>query len=195
MLIKTINSTPHANKWFIPKSRFLDYERYNYPTIVRKGTTYVVVNAILAIHELGHYIGLKMADKRISEYQVGIPRVISYTTKDGERFSWGPFPFLGFVLPADHSYFLSSKEKQFSPSEKKQAIQALALGPCAALVASFLPCMAASKFCLYKSSRLPFGKGLVYGGVIGITMNVLDLLPSPFPITDGGKIYKIYSSN
>ena len=152
------------------------------PRSVKWGTFFVVTNALIAIHEAGHYFACKKYDRKVTQFQVGYPGLVSFENSKNEEIVLGAFPLGGGVSFQEVE---ATTHKQKS-SRKKENIEIFLMGPCCGSIASLA--------LLILSQKLPFNamaKGLRLASVVGIETNIFNVVPNPYLPTDGGEIYRL----
>ena len=156
------------------------------PRYVKWGTFFVVTNALIAIHEAGHYFACKKYNRKVMQFQVGYPGLVSFKNSKNEEIVLGAFPLGGHV---SFQEVKANTPKQKS-SRKKEGIEILLMGPSCGYIASLA--------LLILSKKLPFNamtEGLRLAGVVGVQTNVLNAVPIPYLPTDGGDVYRLIKSD
>ncbi len=98
----------------------------------------VTILIIVAIHEYGHYLAMRIFGVRVLKFSIGFgPRLVGWTSRGGTEFVISGVPLGGFVRPLDR------REAEVPPEQSDQDLQAqppwqriiiYAAGPAANLV-------------------------------------------------------------
>jgi len=133
---------------------------------------FILINFLILVHELGHFIAAKLSGIHIERFSVGFgPKVCSFTKADTE-YRLSLFPIAGYVLPAIKDF-----DDFYKIPSSRRIVFALG-GPAANLILSIV-CLAVlniitTGFSFYAIFFRPFVQ------VVSIISQFLNVLPSLF---------------
>jgi|SRR5690554_1376171 len=101
----------------------------------------VTIVVIVAIHEFGHYLAMRLFNVRVLTFSVGFgPRLFGWRNRAGTDFIISAIPFGGYVKPLDRrdcEIAAGQEHEEFSGKPAWQRVITYAAGPLANLVLAF----------------------------------------------------------
>jgi regulator of sigma E protease len=88
---------------------------------------FVIINIIVFVHELGHFLAAKHVGVKVSTFSIGIgPEIFGFNDKHGTRWCFSLFPIGGYVMMLGDGDIASSTEdeeslKDLSEEDKQQS--------------------------------------------------------------------------
>lgn len=102
----------------------------------------VTIMVIVAVHEYGHYLAMRLFGVRVLVFSVGFgPQLLTWKSKTGTKFVISAIPLGGYVRPLDRrdSELLPGQEQEeFSQKPAWQRVIVYAAGPAANFVLAIL---------------------------------------------------------
>ena len=102
----------------------------------------VTIIVIVAIHEFGHYLAMRLFNVRVLKFSIGFgPRLLGWRDRAGTDFVISAIPLGGYVKPLDRRDCEIAPEDEaaeFSGKPAWQRVIVYAAGPAANLVLAFL---------------------------------------------------------
>src|SRR5690554_2066937 len=102
----------------------------------------VTIVVIVAIHEFGHYLAMRLFNVRVLTFSIGFgPRLFGWRNRAGTDFVVSAFPLGGYVKPLarrDCDVEEADKHAEFSSKPAWQRVVTYAAGPLANLLLAFL---------------------------------------------------------
>src|SRR5690554_6518366 len=101
----------------------------------------VTIVVIVAIHEFGHYLAMRLFNVRVLTFSVGFgPRLFGWRNRAGTDFIISAIPFGGYVKPLDRrdcEIAAGQEHEEFSGKPAWKRVITYAAGPLANLVLAF----------------------------------------------------------
>jgi regulator of sigma E protease len=133
---------------------------------------FILINFLILVHELGHFIAAKLSKIPIERFSVGFGPKVGSFTKAGTEYRLSLFPIAGYVLPE-----MKNIDDFYKIPSSRRIVFALG-GPAANLILSVVSLAILNTlttgFSFYEILLHPFVQ------VVSITSQFLNVLPSLF---------------